>query len=74
MRLGNASAAALALRAVFGTVHMNIQHIGIRDLDTVDGDLRQSEQAQELVLINHRISIELKAFEWKFTEIDIIGH
>jgi hypothetical protein len=27
---------------------MNLQHTGVRDLDAVDGNLRQSEQAQEL--------------------------
>jgi hypothetical protein len=25
-----------------------------------------------LALVNHRLSIELKAFEWKFTEIDTV--
>ena len=58
MRLGDASTAAPALRAVFGAVHMNFQHTHVRDFDAVDGDLLQSEQAQELALINHRLSIE----------------
>ena len=70
--IGDASSAALALCAVSGAVHMNFQHIGVHDVDAVDGDFRQSEQAQELALINHRISIELKAFEWKFTEISLV--
>jgi hypothetical protein len=71
VRLGDASAAAPARRAVFGAVNMNFQHIGVRDLDAVDGDLRQSEQAQELAPVNHRLSIELKTFEWKFTEVGL---
>jgi hypothetical protein len=29
----------------FDAVHMNLQRIGVRDLDAVDGDLRHSEQA-----------------------------
>ncbi|WP_373507630.1 hypothetical protein [Thiocapsa sp.] len=53
---------------------MNLQHIGVRDLDAVDGDLRQSEQAQELALVNHRLSIELKTFDWKSTEVGLVGN
>ncbi len=48
--------------------------MGIRGLDAVEGDLRQSKQAQELALVNHRLSIELKAFEWKFTEVGLVEH
>jgi hypothetical protein len=74
MQLGDASAAAPALCAVSGAVHMNFQHIGVGDFDAVDGDFRQSEQAQELALVNYTISIELKAFAWKFTEVGLVGN
>jgi hypothetical protein len=72
MRLGETSAAAPALSAVSGAVHINIQNIGIRDVDAVDCDFRQPKQARELTLVNRRRSIELKTFEWMYTEVGLV--
>lgn len=51
-----------------------IRLIGLQYLYAVDGDPRQTEQAQELALVNHPISIELKTFEWKFSEIGRVAN
>ncbi|EGV15854.1 hypothetical protein [Thiocapsa marina] len=53
-------------------MRINIQNIGIRDVDAVDCDFRQPKQARELTLVNRPRSIELKTFEWMYTEVGLV--